>query len=302
LPVRVHRALAQSRLGALVKGAHGRFVEPLVGALARRAQRNRYRLVPTPLFSTVFIETVTICNNDCSFCPISKLVTERKYQLMSETVFDRITSDLATIGYAGRIALYNNNDPLIDKRLPDLAALAHRRCPQARIQVMTNGILLTAPLARRLFDAGVHDLHVNNYDDSYRLIPSVARLVETFEGLETIHVFMRRKTQRLTNRAGRAPNAAPVATALRAFCTLPFRELNLAYDGRVPLCCADTGWEFAGGNVMESGVLGVWFGPALQRARSSLMKGRRDLERPCASCDHRGYKDVPARFLPLQLV
>jgi hypothetical protein len=302
MPVELHRALAQSRLGGIVKETYGRLVEPVVGALARRAQRNRYRLVPTPLFSTVFIETVTICNNDCSFCPISKLVTDRKYQLMSETVFDRITSDLATIGYAGRIALYNNNDPLVDKRLPDLATLARRRCPRARIQVMTNGILLTAGLARGLFDAGVDDLHVNNYDDSYQLIPSVARLVATFDGPEPIHVFMRRKTQRLTNRGGHAPNALPVETCLRAFCTLPFRELNLAYDGRVPLCCADTAWEFAGGNVMEHGVLGVWFGPALDRARANLRMARRDLERPCASCDHRGYKDVPRRVLPLQFV
>jgi hypothetical protein len=217
---------------------------------------------------------------------------------MDKTVFDKITSDLAMIGYAGRIALYNNNDPLIDKRMPDLAALARRRCPGARIQVMTNGILLTAELARRLFDAGVDDLHISNYDDAYRLIPSVARLVETFNGPEPLHVFMRRKTQRLTNRAGRAPNAAPVETSLRAFCTLPFRGLNIAYDGRVPLCCADTAWEFAGGSVMGHGVLGTWFGPALGRARANLMMGRRDLERPCTSCDRRGYEDVSRSVIP----
>lgn len=282
---------------------YGSTLEGLVAAFLRKMEKKRYLRSPRPLFTTVFLETVTICNNDCSFCPISVPNSNREYNLMPEELFDAVIAELESIAYRGRIALYNNNDPLIDRRLPDLAARARRRCPGARIQVMTNGILLTPELGRSLFKAGIDDLIVNNYDDSFALIPSVRKFLEGFQdpGHGTVEIVLRRKTQRLTNRAGMAPNAAPLAKPIPGFCVLPFRELNVAYDGRVPLCCADTQWRKVLGNVREKGLLGVWFGGVTEDVREKLFQDRRDLLDPCATCDHRGYKDVPRDLISLLL-
>ena len=69
------------------------------------------------LFETVRIETRTRCNGRCEFCPTAMQHETRPDVKMTEECFRKIIDELAHINYDGRIQMYINNEPLIDKRI-----------------------------------------------------------------------------------------------------------------------------------------------------------------------------------------
>jgi len=67
-----------------------------------------------PLFSQILIETRTDCNKRCSFCPQS--FYRRENEVMKWRIFKKIIDSLTDIGFAGRIALFVSNEPLLETR------------------------------------------------------------------------------------------------------------------------------------------------------------------------------------------
>ncbi len=122
------------------------------------AKRRKYRsLVATfrdvsapPWFKHVELETLNRCNGGCEFCPVNRKAAQRPLARMSEALFEDILRQLAEIRYAQGVSLYSNNEPLLDTRLPEFAALARERLPHARLKLYTNGTLLTLDMFRQL--------------------------------------------------------------------------------------------------------------------------------------------------------
>lgn len=67
--------------------------------------------------SSIEIETINRCNNDCSFCPVNRNDDIRTPKIMKEELFYKIIDDLCNIKYTGVISLFSNNEPLLDTRL-----------------------------------------------------------------------------------------------------------------------------------------------------------------------------------------
>jgi Radical SAM superfamily/Iron-sulfur cluster-binding domain len=260
--------------------------------LSRQA-RNRYAGMESRILPhTVSLETRSICNGRCEFCASSVQNNKRPDKTMPREVFDSVVDELASVGYQGRLALFVNNEPLLDKRLPELISSAREKLPEAFVQVSTNGIKLNAEIAADLLDRGLNDLTVNDYTSTGFLADRVREtakaLPETYADRFFVH--LRKVDEHLYNRAGSAPNAGPLAQPIPAFCSFPFVQMNIIHDGTVSLCCQDLLTQSPMGNVMENGVLGVWFGEAFRKARADLLKMDRTQNPVCKICDYRGFK------------
>ena len=247
---------------------------------------------PPPWFRHVEVETLNRCNGGCEFCPVNRNAAQRPLARMSEVLFEDILRQLAAIRYHRGLSLYSNNEPLLDTRLPEFAALARERLPDAYLQLYTNGTLLTLDLFRTLmphFDK----LTINNYSLAPKMHDNVREIHDyclTPEGQRLIagkflHIQLRNPTNVLSSRAGVAPNRNPPAQPVSALCMYPFSQFIVRPDGRVSLCCNDALGQMTLGDLTRQSMAEIWRGEACTRIRAAMIeKGRVGIP-VCARCD-----------------
>lgn len=254
-----------------------------------------------PKIRKVFIETLSFCNNDCSFCPASKKSGKKNPRdKMAIDTFEKIVNQLHSIHFSGTFALYCNNEPLLDPRIPGFVKRLREEFPSSKIEIVTSGFRLNAKLANKLFKSGLSELLVNHYGNSLRLSESLNDLVKDFENSpyhNNISIYLRLKDEVLSNRSGDAINAKVPDKSLPLWCSLPFEQLYLNYAGDVILCCSDVLWKVVLGNINNNTIKEIWYNQQFSEIRKALLKGRRDKIEACKRCDFLGMKHNPKGFL-----
>jgi len=268
-----------------------------VGTGGAHRLRDAYRRVWVPgrsLFRIVSIETRTGCNFACSFCPVARTSDPRPIREMPLAVIQRIAAELMHIQYRGSVMFFCNNEPLLDERLLAIVGLFAASCPEARLKILTNGILLTPQLAVQLFQAGLDVLEINNYTDGRKLTKPVCEMLRHADAMREydIRINMRRTLEILSNRAGTAPNAPFLAEPLRRFCALPFTDLNVVGDGQVTLCCFDALHQTQVSHLSCGSLRDAWWGQMMEGAREMLLNLDRAALHPCQLCDWDGFREL----------
>jgi radical SAM protein with 4Fe4S-binding SPASM domain len=251
---------------------------------------------PDRLFSSVEIETINRCNSLCSFCPGNKRSDPRPLAYMSDELFSKILDDLASLDYAGKLALHSNNEPLLDEAIVERVRQARRKCPRAFVFIYTNGTRLSLDRARQLLDAGIDLIRIDNYSDRLKLHRNIRELVESFrqppyvEHADKIRIVVRRLTEVLSNRGGAAPNKPSAQDDSyryyeSASCRYPFDQLVIRPDGKVSLCGNDAYGKVTLGDTNRQSLLEIWHGEDYRRLRAELAtNGRKNLP-VCNRCD-----------------
>ena len=247
---------------------------------------------PPPLFRQVELETQNRCNASCAFCPVNRNAPQRPYARMSEELFSAIIGQLADLKYAKSLSLHSNNEPLLDKRLPEFAAHAKARLPKARVKMFTNGSLLTLDLFRRLIPS-FDRIFINNYNETPDMHPQIQEIhdfCKTPEGErliaeKTVVIQLRNPNVVLSSRGGNAPNR-PAPTKPPSFkCRYPFSQFIIRPDGRISLCCNDALGQMTMGDLNLQSMRDIWTGPEYMAAREAMAeKGRAGIPL-CAVCD-----------------
>lgn len=239
------------------------------------------------LFDHIEIETINRCNGVCEFCPVNRNVDTRELHIMSEHLFYSIIDQLEKISYNGKIALFSNNEPLLDDRILKFHRYMREHLPYARTHLCTNGTLLTIDKFIELTEY-LDELMIDNYNQELKLIEPCKRIVEYCEShkelKEKVTIILRKPMEVLTNRGGDAPNAKEYEQYSNASCMLPFKQLIVRPDGKVSLCCNDALGKCTLGDLNKETLEEVWFGDRFGEARKILSKGRSDFER-CKSCN-----------------
>lgn len=161
------------------------------------------------LFSSIQIETINRCNGECTFCPVNKNDDNRPFAIMTDELFGKVINELSEHNYSGEIALYSNNEPLLDVKLESRIEKARLKCPNAHLYIYTNGTLLTAEKYLSLVQL-LDEIVIDNYNDELKLnenlIP-IAKLCENNTELnEKTKIYIRKQNEILTTRAGQSPN------------------------------------------------------------------------------------------------
>ena len=170
---------------------------PEDGALLRTLIENKF-LFPASVdqdrcfnLLNVEIDTNTVCNQACTFCPVS--IDPRKRDDISEAMFDDILEQVASLGQnpAASISIYlaAYNEITLDKRYPSFA----RKIREHGFQhtVISNGSNLRPQLVDTLLDLGIDEfvLNVPALDEetyfALRGTRDINRIVEHIDHLAT---------------------------------------------------------------------------------------------------------------------
>lgn len=224
---------------------------------------------------------------------------------MSVEAFDHVLDALASVGFRGRLSPYCMNEPLLDRRLPELVARARAVLPQVRMLLQTNGDALRPELGIRLLEAGINRMIINVYDreEVARFRAMAWEMSHADRGISATGYLGRgrltassRQVQvrdctiydegNLTNRAGNV-NGSTVAQPLKLGCDRPFSQLYVRHDGDVVLCSCDWKAEVVYGNLLTQSLDEVWHGPVARHYRERLARKDRNMKL-CAACDYRG--------------
>lgn len=239
------------------------------------------------LFHHVEIETINRCNGICSFCPINCLIDSREKKIMPENLFYKIIDELAELDYLGRLALFSNNEPLLDNRIIEFHKYARQKLPNARMHLYTNGTLLNFEKFLALLEV-LDELIIDNYQQDLELIPASKMIVEYAEQhpevKNKVTIVLRKPNEVLTSRGGNAPNRTKVNIEKHISCIYPFQQMIIRPDGKVSLCCNDSLGKCTLGDVSENKLIDVWYGETYNKVRQSIKEGRENFEH-CKNCD-----------------
>lgn len=239
------------------------------------------------LFHHVEIETINRCNGTCSFCPINALIDPREKKVMSDELFHKIIDELAELNYSGRLALFSNNEPLLDSRIIEFHKYARQKLPYARMHLYTNGTLLNFDKFLVLLEI-LDELIIDNYQQDLKLIPISKMIVkyanEHPEIKKKVTIVLRKPNEILTSRGGDAPNRTQVNIQKHISCIYPFQQMVIRPDGKASLCCNDPLGKCTLGDVSKNKLVDVWNGEMYNKVRQSIKEGRENFGH-CKNCD-----------------
>ena len=236
-------------------------------------------------FEKVHLETVSACNGHCSFCGASKSQF-RHAEVMSDEVFEITISGLVHLNYSGKISIHGTNEPLLDKKIAQRCAYIRKNLPKCRLQILTNGTLLTKDLYLAIIDnVATFDIHV--CDDSLVIPNNIAELIPLIQSdtsfLEKTTIYLRKENEYLAQK-GYGNCGRTVFLKLNSPCIMPFYSLSIAATGDVTYC--DSDFELRGiiGNVRDSSLYSIWNSEVMNEYRSLMLKGRSSVPL-CKHCD-----------------
>jgi 8-amino-3,8-dideoxy-alpha-D-manno-octulosonate transaminase len=220
---------------------------------------------------------------------------------MEEGLYRKIVDEMSAVRFGGVLKLYCGNEPLLDPRLPRLVKYARERLPDlARLQVNTNGILLTEGLGKELIESGVSLLNINDYTNDGgggRTVNNESiegiyeKLVKVFPG-QSLKYYPRRTDEVLNSFGGHSPNnRMRLVRPIKAPCAYPFFAFVVTSNGSVGLCCSDMVFEEPLGNVKDSSVASIWRGKPFADFREDLLRGKRT-KKLCSNCTIFGHFDL----------
>lgn len=265
----------------------------------------------------VHLETLSLCNARCGFCPYPGL--ERQGHRMPDALIDKILGDLAAIPsiLPFQLSPFKVNEPFLDPRLFDVLAAVEARLPHATITLTTNASPLTEAVLDRLGRVkhlGYLWVSLNEYRPAaYEALMGLP-WERTQARLGMLHA--RRRAGALAGRVvlSRVGDGSPADTE---FCDWVVRhypgfepsifrrggwlgqvetptpavpdvgcvrwfDLSVTSTGRVAHCCMDGRAEWPIGDVTTQHALDVYNAPPYRALRERALTRRE--ARPCGTC------------------
>lgn len=109
---------------------------------------------------SILIETLSLCQGACKFCPYTELRKGKKKEELSVNKFAQLIEELSHYEVK-RITLFNNNEPLLDNRIYSFISLTKKLLPNVEITLSTNGVLLSEVIIKKLNESGLTTLYVS---------------------------------------------------------------------------------------------------------------------------------------------
>lgn len=240
--------------------------------------------LPTRHFIQVNIETNTICNRSCHFC-VHGIRNDIPSNPISENLFFSIIDQLANMNFAGRLSLFNTNEPLTDKRIYEFIRYASLMLPNCYHTLASNGDILNYERLDQLFASGLDLLLLNSYDDT-----ALNKNQELFEYAHNKYPGKILHTNRTiyTNWVSRAGYITQYATTpTQGYCDLPNYALFINPKGQVSSCCHDFDARNLMGDVTHQTIKQIWYGNVFTTFRQQINRGNRKISTLCNNCDHR---------------
>jgi len=228
--------------------------------------------------SSVSIETTTVCNLRCSYCPHST-IHAKPPEYMPEEIFYRIVDSFKEYlpDYAGEIIPSMYGEPLLDKRLETFVAYIRRQFPKSVINLFTNGHYLTIERYHRLLEAGVSFFRISLHQEKLLEVVehTLAEAAKTQANLNNIEIIPMYYSEDYFNRGGviEAPLPDPSLVRQMIRCASGFSNIAFNWKGQAILCCNDYCSRHVFGSIEKNSVREIWHSPIYNRIRNKLLFG-----------------------------
>lgn len=232
------------------------------------------------MFNIIDIETTSICNRKCDFCPVK--YGDREQGFMDEKLYYSIIDQLSEIDYFGAIHPHLFGEPLIDKRIVDFVKYAREKCPKARIVVKSNGDLLDYDTALKLIEAGVTTLFVTQYDGYFH--DHVKDIYRRFPEKHKDKLLFRIMRNPYSNRGGLVGEDSNAP--LEKDCDYVNTSLFVDFKGKCHMCPDDFYGKVIMGDVNKENVVDIFNNKKYRDLRAKLKKGERKDLPICDVCNH----------------
>ena len=265
------------------------------------------------------IELVRGCTMKCPFCAFPEMSwVNDSMKFMDGVTYANIVDQIAEWLPKPRIEFAERGEQSFHPKLKEYIADMRAKVPMAQITITTNGDTINkykdkyVDWINSLLDAGLNFAMIDCYtEERYNrfkaLFPKAALLYE--QGVNPYHyvgpkektVLLVDGTHKANHKIRRWHNVGGNANVrkareagydmhdapepMKSMCVHPFREIEIHYDGTVPLCCVDWNEEAIIGNTNKTSLVDIW--KALDPYRKVLLQKRRDLLNPCKKCSER---------------
>lgn len=253
---------------------------------------------------SILIETFNLCQGECKFCPYKEIrATEEPIYLD----FERYKNLIQEISKhdVKRLTLFNNNEPLIDKRICDFVKYAHDNLNNMEITLSTNGILLTKDILFKLKEAGLTYLYVSipSVKDTYytelmgHSIKNLLNLLSDIKDKEIIkmiriavpktkyydHESMKEQLGKYVicvwdleykENWGIQKKFSSIIDHLEYTgpCDRPLDQMVISSNGNVIICCRDWNYENVVGNVYEDTLYNIWHSEKMKNIQRLIIE------------------------------
>ena len=233
----------------------------------------------TDMLTQIQIETRYFCNLRCDFCPNS--IKEPTGHYMPMPLFEKILADMKDIGFRNRITLYLRNEPLADERILEMIEYTRKMFPDNRINISTNGVLLTENIMFKLFQAGLTDMDISCYTDDMFL-----KWSKFSSNSIAVHDIVDSPGW-LNNRGGYIKAGRDEVGV--GFCGRPFIQLYITSEGKCVLCCNDFMEDVVMGNLDTQTITEVWESDIYREYRNKQTTNKRAELKLCSTCNYEGF-------------
>lgn len=275
-----------------------RFIDKSTDRKKKLVKDNLTIIDGIPLFSIIEFNITGSCNRSCSFCPVSDpAVYIKTNDGLDIHLFEKIVKDLKEINYSGKILFSAFSEPLLHKEVEELIATARKNLPNSRLEMVSNGDILTTKKLKKLFDAGLDTINISMYDGAHQ-VEHFTKMKEEANIKEDGVVLRRRYFENgnygitISNRSGlinsnkfRDKNEVSITELpLKHQCYYPFYMILVDYNGDVLLCPHDWNKTLKFGNLKNEKLFDIWKGKALNNIRKRLASSDRNFS-GCKACD-----------------
>ena len=233
------------------------------------------------------------------FCPVSNKEFQEKYNKkrgkLELDLYTKLLNDLKSIDYCGTILYSGFSEPLLHPEINNMIKTTREILPACRIEMITNGDLLTPEKLKLVFDASLDEMKISLYDGAGQIEHFNSIINPT--GLKDKVVLRRRYYQdgnyglTISNRGGlvdsnkfRDEHESEPELPLNKACYYPFYMLKMDFDGAIYLCSHEWKKSFVLGNIKENSIWEIWTGENINFVRRNLMNADRKFD-PCSVCD-----------------
>lgn len=265
---------------------------------------------------SVLIETYNLCQGECKFCPYKELRSGEEPVLLSTNKYKDLINEISKYEIT-RLTLFNNNEPLLDKRIYDFVSMAYELMPEAEIGLSSNGRVVTEEVLNRLSDSHLTTLYISipcvdrdNYKEVMGVYPD--RLFELLDSIEDEDLLrmiriavpitkyldeeeMMRKFSKYKvciwnleykSSWGIHDKFMEVARedSIAGLCDRPMDQAVISSNGDVLICCRDWQSQNVVGNVYDSSLYEIWHNDKMKNIQELIALGKYNEIECCKDC------------------
>lgn len=200
-------------------------------------------------------------------CPLNQ---QKKKEILSSEVVFSVLDQLSDLAFEGMFAFHIYNEPMIDPRLFWFIEYAHRKCPDAIINILTNGFMINQKMIKELEKVGVGILQISAY---------TANEYERFVKLKA-NIPYKVQAIRLDNREDMY-EIEPLD--LSKTCSAPLNEICITPLAEIMICCLDWQQMHTFGSLEKDSFLDLIGSEDISQVFIELSQGQRSLHL-CRRC------------------